>query len=280
MVERFWKAHGLGNDYLVWTDGLSSQSNELTVQRVVKICDRHRGLGSDGLLEPKTSTRADIGLQIWNPDGSTAEKSGNGIRIFAWWWAVYQNRVVGTTPFTIDTGHDLVYCVVDRVLGIVDVEMGRATFDKALIPTAEVVWARSIQMPDGRSVCAYTVGIGNPHCVIFVDTPSDFFKIPWREWGAYLESHVLFPNRINVQFASVVSESSIEIRIWERGAGETEASGTSSCAVACVAHRLGFVGDKIEMKMPGGVLKVEIESDWNVRLCGPVETVATMETDL
>ena len=278
--EQFWKAHGLGNDYLVWTDGLSSQSNELTVQRVVKICYRHRGLGSDGILEPKTSVRADIGLQIWNPDGSTAEKSGNGIRIFAWWWAVYQNRVVGTTRFTIDTGYDVVSCVVDRVLGIVDVEMGRATFEKSLIPTTEAVWARSIQMPDGRSVCAYTVGIGNPHCVVFVDNPSGFLTIPWREWGASLESHVLFPNRINVQFASVVSESSIEIRIWERGAGETEASGTSSCAVACVAHRLGFVGDKIEMKMPGGVLKVEIESDWNVRLCGPVETVATMETHL
>ena len=280
MVERFWKAHGLGNDYLVWTDGLSSQSNELTDQRVVKICDRHRGLGSDGILEPRISNRADIGLQIWNPDGSTAEKRGNGIRIFAWWWAVYQNRVVGTTPFTIDTGYEVVSCVVNRVVGIVDVEMGCATFDKDLIPTAEEVWARSLQMPDGINICAYTVGMGNPHCVIFVNSPAEFSRIPWRDWGAYLESHVLFPNRINVQFASVLSESSIEIRIWERGAGETEASGTSSCAVACVAHRLGLVGDKIEMKMQGGVLKVEIESDWSVRLYGPIETVATMETHL
>ena len=279
-VERFWKAHGLGNDYLVWTDGLSSQSNELTVQRVVKICDRHRGLGSDGILEPKVSSRADIGLRIWNPDGSKAEKSGNGIRIFAWWWAVYQNRVVGAKPFTVDTGYDVVSCVVDRETGVVDVEMGRATFDKELIPTAEDVWARSIQMPDGTNIDAYAVGIGNPHCVIFVDNSSEFSRMPWREWGAYLEYHALFPNRINVQFATVLSESSIEIRIWERGAGETAASGTSSCAVACAAHRLGLVGDKIEMKMQGGVLNVEIEADWSVRLCGPVETVATMETDL
>ena len=85
-MEHFWKAHGLGNDYLVWKDGLLPQSNEMTAERVVQICDRHRGLGSDGVLEPKLSDQADIGLQIWNPDGSKAEKSGNGIRIFAWWW--------------------------------------------------------------------------------------------------------------------------------------------------------------------------------------------------
>ena len=279
-MERFWKAHGLGNDYLVWSDGLLSHSNEMTAERVVQICDRHRGLGSDGVLEPKTSARADVGLQIWNPDGSKAEKSGNGIRIFAWWWAVIQKRVSGNTVFTMDTGTDVVSCTVDRTTGLVDVEMGQATFVPEAIPTAEVVWNRRLIMPCGTSVQAYTMGIGNPHCVVFVDSPEQFDEVPWRAWGAFLERHMLFPNRINVQFATILDHQTIEIRIWERGAGETEASGTSSCAVACVAHKLEKVGPKIAMKMPGGVLNVDIDKDWNVRLCGPVESIAIMETHL
>ena len=279
-MERFWKAHGLGNDYLVWSDGVLSQSNEMTAERVVQICDRHRGLGSDGVLEPKESTRADIGLQIWNPDGSKAEKSGNGIRIFAWWWAVELNEVQDTNAFTIDTGTDVVSCVVDRETGLVDVEMGTATFEPAEIPTAESVWGRDIRMLDGTSLTAYTMGIGNPHCIVFVDGAHRFSEIPWREWGAYLERHALFPNRINVQFAAVMDRQTIAIRIWERGAGETSASGTSSCAVACVSHKLGKVDGTVEMKMPGGVLKVEIDSRWHVRLCGPVEGIANMATHL
>ena len=279
-MERFWKAHGLGNDYLVWSDGLLSQSNEMTPERVVRICDRHRGLGSDGVLEPKRSSRADIGLQIWNPDGSKAEKSGNGIRIFAWWWAVEQNTVQGTNAFTIDTGTGVVSCVVDRETGMVDVEMGAATFEPLEIPTLEKVWGRLIVMPNGTHLVAYTMGIGNPHCVVFVEEPHTFGELPWREWGAYLERHPLFPNRINVQFARVIDSGTIEIRIWERGAGETSASGTSSCAVACVSHKLGKVDANVEMKMPGGVLKVDIDSTWCVRLYGPVEGVANMETHL
>lgn len=279
-MEHFWKAHGLGNDYLVWSGGLLSQSNEMTAERVVQICDRHRGLGSDGVLEPKRSTRGDIGVQIWNPDGSKAEKSGNGIRIFAWWWAVEQNQVSGTSIFTIDTGTDVVSCVVDRTTGIVNVAMGLATFEPFKIPTAEIVWGRAMTMPDGTTVKTYTMGIGNPHCVVFVDEPEVLSAIPWREWGAHLENHILFPNRINVQFAAVIDRQTIEIRIWERGAGETSASGTSACAVACVSHKLGVVDAKVEMKMPGGVLKVEIDSTWHVRLCGPVEVVANMETHL
>ena len=279
-MERFWKAHGLGNDYLVWSHGLLSHSNEMTAERVVQICDRHRGLGSDGVLEPKKSAHADIGLQIWNPDGSKAEKSGNGIRIFAWWWAVVQNQVQGSNVFTIDTGTDVVSCVVDRETGLVDVEMGQATFTPSEIPTTEAVWNRAITMPCGTEVRAYTMGIGNPHCVVFVESVEQFETFPWRQWGAYLERHELFPNRINVQLATVLDHQTIEIRIWERGAGETEASGTSSCAVACVAYKLEKVSSKIEMKMPGGVLNVEIDEDWNVKLCGPVESVATMETHL
>ena len=279
-MECFWKAHGLGNDYLVWKKGVLPQFNEMTAERVVQICDRHRGLGSDGVLEPKSSDRANIGLQIWNPDGSKAEKSGNGIRIFAWWWAVVEEQVGGNEPFTIDTGTDVVRCVVDRTAGLVEVEMGRATFEPAEIPTAQVVWGKQIVMPDGTSLEAYTMGIGNPHCVIFVDDPASFAEVPWRTWGAYLERHPLFPNRINVQFAALVDQQTIDIRIWERGAGETSSSGTSSCAVACVSHRLGKVDQSVEMKMPGGVLTVDIDATWQVRLCGPVEAVAMMETHL
>ncbi len=279
-MEHCWKAHGLGNDYLVWLNGYLFQSNEFTSQMAIRICDRHRGIGADGILDPKSSNRADVGLQIWNPDGSKAEKSGNGIRIFAWWWAVIQQEVTGTAPFTVDTGSDVVTCVVEEATGLVTVDMGTAQFEPDQIPTSERVWGKEITMPDGTVLEAYTMGIGNPHCVVFVDNVERFAEIPWRSWGAFLESHPLFPNRINVQFASVTSKGSIEIRIWERGAGETQASGTSSCAVASVAHRLGLVDDFVEMKMPGGVLTVEISTEWQVRLCGPVEEVGRMQMRL
>ena len=133
-MERFWKAHGLGNDYLVLDNPPSDENSKITASMVVKVCDRHRGLGADGLLEPQLSSRADVGVRIWNPDGSIAEKSGNGLRIFAWWWVVHQQQERTGEPFTVDTGTELVTCMVNETEGWVDVQMGQARFNPKDIP--------------------------------------------------------------------------------------------------------------------------------------------------
>lgn len=268
---KVFKAHGLGNDYLVLERGPG-----LTAEVVKALCDRHRGPGGDGVLEPVQTDRADHGVKIWNPDGSVAEKSGNGLRIYAWWL----HHVRGApTRFTVDTGYDVVGCELfaDRI----GVEMGKVRIEPALVPVLADAPLIGGRLPDfGLPVVALSVG--NPHCVVFVEGPVD--DLPWREWGAQLERHPQFPNRTNVQFvrfAGVFPGGAVaEARIWERGAGETSASGSSSCAVAaaCVLTGRAPYG-QVEVVMPGGSLQVEVRTDGSVRLEGPVEAVGHVELD-
>jgi diaminopimelate epimerase len=269
---RFWKAHGLGNDYLVLEEPVTPA---LTARLVVALCDRNRGVGSDGILEPMSPTLgADFGVRIWNPDGSTAEKSGNGLRIFARWL-----RDSGRSPsdrFSISTGPCRVEC--ETTADAVSVEMGAATFTPAEVPVdapGELVDA-PIELSDGPLIVT-AVGIGNPHCVVFRDEPLD--TLPWRRWGAELERHPRFPNRTNVQVARVIDRRAVEIRIHERGAGETQASGSSSCAVAAAGVRTGRLdAGRIRVEMPGGRLWVTVSPD-GVLLEGPVEAVGHFEVD-
>jgi len=268
MTASLFKAHGLGYDYLITDEG-----PELTPQRVRALCHRHRGPGGDGVLEPFATDRADAGIRIWNPDGSVAEKSGNGLRIASW----YLHHHLGLpASHSVDTGFDIVHSTVvgDRVT----VQMGRATFAPAAIPTAEPVAERAIDLGD-TSVEVTAVGTGNPHAVVFVATEA-FDTLPWRPWGEALESHPLFPRRTNVQFAHVRSPSEVVIRIWERGAGETSASGSSSCAVVAAAVRTGRMtpGTK-RVVMQGGTLTVSVDADWELTLQGPVAPVGRFTVD-
>lgn len=259
---RFRKYHGLGNDYLVLEDGL------LTPDRVVSICDRHRGLGSDGILEKLPSDIADAGLRIWNPDGSVAEKSGNGLRIFARWLVEHRNA---PEDLTIELICGVVRCQVDGQQ--VTVQMGQASFEPSDVPvTEEMVFAPK---PVGDVMLPLTaVGVGNPHCVVFLGTDLD--AMPWRAWGEELETSPLFPNRTNVQFARVLDSRTVEARIWERGAGETQASGSSACAIAAAAVRLEHCEGHIRVQMPGGVLEVTVGRDFSLILRGPVEYVGEL----
>jgi diaminopimelate epimerase len=264
---KFWKAHGLGNDYLVLEAALS-----LDPELVRAICDRNRGIGSDGILEPRAATQgADYGLRIWNPDGSIAEKSGNGLRIFARW--LHQARGAAEN-FSVSTDACKVGCTATS--RAVSVEMGSPTFVAAEVPVlaeGELIEG-GIQLSDGQLV-ATAVGMGNPHCVVFRAEPLD--TLPWRRWGAELEVHPRFPNRTNVQIARIVSPSQVEIRIHERGAGETQASGSSSCAVAAAGVRTGRLAKgRISVLMPGGELVVTV-SDTGILLEGPVEGVGHFE---
>jgi len=258
-----WKAHGLGNDYLVW----EGDENFLTIEIVKKLCNRHIGVGGDGILEPFSSSRARYGVRIWNPDGSVAEKSGNGLRIFAWW--LHHCRGAPCS-FDIDTGFGVVQAMIEQ--DVVSIEMGKASFKKEDIPCLDTIWQTNHTFQTA-TISLYAVGMGNPHCVSFFPKDVDLDSLPWRDWGALLERDARFPNRTNVQFARILSENRIEIRIWERGAGETSASGSSSCAVAAAAFRMGWVGSPITMEMPGGTLQVSIESDFSVVLKGPVEEI-------
>ncbi|MCB9682742.1 MAG: diaminopimelate epimerase [Alphaproteobacteria bacterium] len=262
--------HGLGNDYLVLVDG-----PPLSPDLVRAICDRHTGVGSDGILAPAEPIGADFGVRIWNPDGSVAEKSGNGLRIYARW--LVDAGLTLARRFTVDTGPCHVACEVGTQL--VTVAMGTASFVPADVPVlADGPMLDGLLEGIGRSWRVCAVGLGNPHCVLFVDQDPD--TLPWRTWGEALERHARFPRRTNVQVARVLGSSRIEARIWERGAGPTQASGSSACAVAAAAVKTGRIpaGD-VEIAMPGGMVRVAVGADLSLSLEGPVERVGRVDVD-
>lgn len=267
----FAKGHGLGNDYIVMEE--KDLRAPLSEKAIARVCDRNWGVGSDGILLLVPSARADFGLRIFNPDGSEAEKSGNGLRIFARW---LHSQRGAPERFTVSTDACKVGCCATN--GAVSVEMGGATFVAAEVPVlaeGELV-EQPIELTDG-TVIATAVGMGNPHCVVFRKEPLD--QLPWRRWGAELERHPLFPNRTNVQIARVVTRSQLEIRIHERGAGETQASGSSSCAAAAAGVRTGRLDPgRISVWMPGGELTVTVADD-GILLEGPVEGVGHFELE-
>lgn len=260
---RLIKSHGLGNDYLV----LASDS-VLSPARVRALCHRHTGVGGDGVLEPVVSDLGDYGLRIWNPDGSQAEKSGNGLRIFARWLVDHQ---LAPLSFTVEVPAGVCPCTVHPESGEVTVGMGPAALEPAHIPCTEALRDTPVDVT-GDTLRLTAVGMGNPHCVALLDT-DDLDALPWRRWGAALETDARFPNRTNVQFARVLDRQNLEARIWERGAGETLASGSSACAVAVAARLLGHTDPAVTVHMPGGTLHVQVDDALSVTQTGPVVEV-------
>ena len=250
----------------------------LDTRAIERVCDRNWGVGSDGILLKVPSSRADFGLRIFNPDGSEAEKSGNGLRIFAkYLWD--HGDAHGRTTFRVDTKGGIVECtchVRDGRMSFVTVEMGAASFRASAIPMTgpdrEAV-AVPLELPDGGKVTATVVSVGNPHCVVFVDRLDE---AQTRRLGPLLERHPAFPQRTNVQFARPAAPDTLDILIWERGAGYTLASGSSSCGAASAAVKNGLCRHgRVTVRMPGGTLVVEVRPDWSLRLEGPVEEVYT-----
>ena len=271
----FYKGHGLGNDYLALH--LAELPFELTPPAVRLLCDRHTGVGSDGILALVPSEAADFGLRIFNPDGSEAEKSGNGLRIFAVYLYDRWAARVGE-PFTVETPAGVVGIVIreqsrDGVFDV-EVEMGTASFRSADVGLAgpdRETEGELLELTAGDRVAINAVSLGNPHCVVFEDelVPEDL-----RRRAPQISTHPSFARGTNVQFARAVAPGVVEAWVWERGAGETRASGSSACAVACVAVRRGLVTERqVEVRMPGGSLWVEVRDDWSVLLRGPVEGV-------
>lgn len=272
---KFSKYHALGNDYLVLNpvdcpnipEGLD----------VVKICHRNFGLGSDGILYgPEKSINADFKLRILNPDASEAEKSGNGLRIFAR-YLFDENLVEEGKNFTVETLGGVVECVVFDKGQMVKVEMGRASFDSEKIPVTgekrEVISEKMEILGKTYEFCCATVG--NPHCVLPLDEISENLA---RQIGPEIENKTsLFPNRTNVQLLKVLDKNNIQIEIWERGAGYTLASGSSSSAAASVAKKLGLCEGNITVHMPGGKLSIEINENFDITMTGPVTSVGVYE---
>jgi len=271
MLNEFVKSHGLGNDYIVLDQ--AQLSRPLTPEAVRTICDYHFGVGSDGILLVVPGTEADFGVRIFNPDGSEAEKSGNGIRILAKF--LYDHGYAPRPELTISTlgGHVRARLDLDgdRVR-MITAEMGRATFVSTEIPVAgprrEVV--RETLAVDDRRLTVTCVSVGNPHCVIFTDT-LDVDEV--KRLGPKIERHPSFPNRINVQFAKLLGRDRVSILIWERGAGYTLASGTSSCAVAAACVKNGLTDRTVTIESPGGALAVSIADSWGLTLTGPVSEI-------
>ena len=260
----------MGNDYIV----LDEESiPSLTVDDVVALCDRHHGVGADGILLRVPSDRADFGLRIFNPDGSAAEKSGNGLRMFA--RCLFDLGYTSLTAFTIDTPGGTVEARLavqrDEVTSVT-VAMGQAEFTSTAMgmvgpqrPTETMV------LPvEDSTLHVSCVSMGNPHCVLFVD---QLDARALRRLGPKIENHPLFPKRTNVQMARVHNRGRIEILIWERGAGETLASGSSSCAVAAAARKANYVDGDVEVVMPGGTLKIHVEDSMQVTMTGPATPV-------
>lgn len=275
MRNGFYKGHGLGNDYLV-VDPDELDFN-ITPARVRKLCDRHRGVGGDGVLVLAPSRRAHFGLRIWNPDGSEAEKSGNGLRIFARF--LYATRRTRRTEFSIETRGG----VVQAALALdghgephrARIEMGRASFQPEDLPCS-LDAADLVEVPiriGSRKLRFTGVSVGNPHCVIFAGD-GRWHQRDLLDLGPRLETHHWFPRSTNVQLAAVTGTRSLSVLVWERGAGVTEASGSSACAAACAGVRGGRVKSPVRVDMPGGSLRVEVSSHYDVVLDGEVSEVA------
>ena len=265
--------HGLGNEYIVLDS--ANIDFQLTSQAIRRICNIHFGIGSDGIVMKVPAAKADFGFRVYNPDGSEAEKSGNGLRIFCKF--LYDYGYAKKRQFSVETLTDIVYAeIVEEEKGkamLIKVEMGKAIFtskDFPVGPDKKEFIAQKIMAGD-REYEVNCISVGNPHCVVI---KQDLDEEEIRKYGPLLENHPLFPNRINVQFAKVLSDHDAQILIWERGAGYTLASGSSSCAASSVLVKRGLIRGDLTMHMQGGTLKIEIDKEWNIRMTGEVREIA------
>ncbi|MBU3878430.1 diaminopimelate epimerase [Faecalicatena sp. AGMB00832] len=266
-LERY---HGLGNDYLVYDP--NKNELELNKENVAMLCNRNMGLGSDGILEGPFIGEKHMSLKIWNPDGSIAEKSGNGVRIFAKY--LKDAGYVQKKNYHLVTDGGMVEITYLNEDGSrLRISMGKISFWSDEVPvTGERREVINEDMVFGRTLYPVTcVSVGNPHCVIPM---REISKPLVCKIGNYSEVARYFPERINTEIMKVIDNNNIAIETFERGAGYTMANGTGACAAAGVAYKLGLTANKVIVHMPGGELQVEIDENWDVYMTGEVFYVA------
>lgn len=282
---KFTKLQGSGNDFiLVETDDTSRDWSPVAIA----MCDCHFGIGSDGLLLLLPSDKADFQMRMFDPDGSEAEACGNGIMCLAKY--VFEKGLVSpeTDRILVETIAGIRQLKLYKKGGeLVNIQagMGKPAFAAADIPVIikqgreKLVYIKSmLSYPltiDGVDLLLNLVSMGNPHAVYFSPQPvSDF---PLSQLGPKVEHLAIFPNRTNFEVARVMSRQQIEVRVWERGVGETLACGSGACAVAVAAQLYGYVDNKVSVKLPGGALQLDWDGTGEVLMSGPAETVFTGE---
>ncbi|HIF05643.1 MAG TPA: diaminopimelate epimerase [Gemmatimonadetes bacterium] len=269
----FFKGHGLGNDYLVFEDG---DDWVLDPGRIVAVCDRWRGPGSDGIVLLESRTEQPFPLRMFNPDGSEFERSGNGLRILAAYLA--REGLVNDEPFDVCVGGDTVQLHVlappERGLYDVSAEMGRAGHGPGAVglDAAALDVDQRLDLGDAGSHVIHPVSIGNPHAVVF---PAEWSPELIDQIGPEISGHPAFADGTNVQVARVLDEGTLQARIWERGVGPTSASGTSACAVAAAAVNSGRAAPgRFEVRMDGGSMQIDVTEGMEITLTGPVQEVS------
>lgn len=262
---QLYKYEGLGNDYLILDAQLFPT---LPSQNDIKtMCHRHYGIGSDGLLYgPLPTDKAEFKLKIYNPDGSEAEKSGNGLRIFAKY--LWDKALVKDQPFTIETLGGITHCKLDKQGEAISVNLGQVQFLNSQFPAPE-----NLNL-EGLRIDFYPVSIGNPHAIVPVDALD---KLKLLEVGPKIENHPRFSERTNVQFVKVLDSKTLHIAIWERGAGYTLASGSSAAACAAWAVKLGLCTSPLRVLMEGGELIAEVSPESEVSITGPAKAIAKID---
>ncbi|MDO4260606.1 MAG: diaminopimelate epimerase [Eubacteriales bacterium] len=270
---RFTKMQGAGNDYVYVDCTKEGLKDASAAARYVS--DRHFGIGSDGLILIRSSDCADFRMDMYNADGSRGEMCGNGIRCVAKY--VYDHGLTDRDEISVETLAGIKYLkltVEDGKVTSVRVNMGKPVLKPEEIPVL-ADGDQAVREPleaCGRQWEMTCVSMGNPHAVVFIDTPVREFAL--EEFGPSFENHSRFPRRINTEFARVLDESTIEMRVWERGAGETLACGTGACATAVAAALNGLCGREVTVRLLGGDLKIEWkEEDGCVYMTGPAATV-------
>ena len=271
------KMHGLGNDFIVFFD---EGTVELDVTDMAqRLCDRHTGIGADGLVIVMPSEVADVRMRIINSDGSEAEMCGNGIRCFAKY--AYDRKIITKDIFTVETLAGIMTPEIiaeDGVAKLVKVNMGKPTFTASAIPMAveaEKVIDYTIDV-DGTFYVVSSVLLGVPHTEVFVD---DVQTVPLTVLGPKIEKHPLFPKGTNVNFVQVVNENTVKVRTWERGAGATLACGTGSCSSAVMAHEKGLTGRSVDVQLYLGTLHIDYDEDGTVYMTGPAAEVFSLELE-
>jgi len=264
----FVKSHGAGNDFVMIAD-LDDRMGSLDAKLVAALCDRHQGVGADGLIRIAPASDADFFMDYYNADGGVAEMCGNGIRCLAKY--VADRGLWKDDRLRVDTRAGVKDLVLHRDAdGLVDrvrVDMGAPILERARIPVAGD--GDPLRVPveaDGDRFEAACVSMGNPHAVVVVDRLAD---IPVERYGPLIENAPVFPAKANVEFTEVVTPDEVRVRVWERGVGETQACGTGACATAVAAHLLGLAGRTVAVHMPGGTLDIDW-TDQTVYLTGPV----------
>ena len=267
---KFWKMHGLGNDYVVIDNRDERISDTEATDLARKLCRRRFSVGADGVLFVSDSKVADVKMRIFNADGSEAEMCGNGIRCFAKY--CYENNIARKRELVVETlaGNKRAWMMVESgLVQSVMVDMDLPAIERSRIPMLGEGTAVNIDLQvNGETYKATCLSVGNPHCVIFVDIVADF---PVQQIGPKIENHRIFLNKTNVEFAQVLGKNEVKVRVWERGCGETLACGTGACATVVAGNLLNKLGGKVLVHLLGGDLKVEYAE--RLLLNGPAEKV-------